>query len=216
MTTAIALATATAIETGQTMRTAIQTSFAAELSTLLLLVSTAASGQQPPVVETVSYDYAEVLRADPIYQRVIYSEPEQHCDDEAVYQRVEPRRRGNGAGAVLGAIIGGAVGNQIGSGSGRVAATVGGAVVGGAIGNRAGQHDRDRYEPVEEVRPGCRIVEVERESRELIGYEVEYRHKGEVYISRLKNDPGHRLQVRVAISPVDEPGYPDDRSLPGR
>lgn len=157
--------------------------------------------QQPPPAENVSYDFAEVLRADPIFQRVILREEEQRCDDEAVYERIESNG-GNRAGTVLGAIIGGVVGNQIGSGSGRVAATVGGAVVGGAIGNRSGEQ---QGRVVEEVRPGCRIVEVERESRELIGYEVEYRHKGDVYISRMNHDPGNRLQIRVAITPVDEP-----------
>lgn len=158
----------------------------------------------PPPAENVSYGYADVLRADPIYQRVIYREPEERCEDDVVYERVDSRAGGNTAGTVLGAIVGGAVGNQIGSGSGRVAATVGGAVVGGAVGNRAGGNRGGGYRG-EEVRPGCRIVEVERENRELVGYEVEYRHKGDVYISRLNHDPGQRLQVRVAVSPVNEP-----------
>lgn len=175
----------------------------------LLVLPAAVLAQQPaplgpPPAENVSYGYAEVLRADPIYQRVIYREPEERCEDDVVYERVEGRTGGNTAGTVLGAIIGGAVGNQIGSGSGRAAATVGGAVAGGVIGNRTGGNRGDVYRG-EEVRPGCRVVEVERESRELVGYEVEYRHKGDVYISRLNHDPGQRLQVRVAVSPVDEP-----------
>lgn len=153
----------------------------------------------PPPAENVSYTYADVLRADPIYRRVILREPEERCEDDVAYERVE--RRSNTGGTVLGAIIGGAVGNQIGSGSGRAAATVGGAVVGGAIGSRAGANTTH----TEVVRPGCRVVEVERESRELLGYDVEYRYKGEVYMARLNNDPGQRLRIRVAVSPVDEP-----------
>lgn len=167
------------------------------------------SAPLPPPAENVNYDYAEVLRADPIYQRVIYREPEQRCEDDVVYERVEGRR-GNTGGAVLGAIIGGAIGNQIGSGSGRAAATAGGAIAGATIGSRAGTGPQDGR-VVEAVRPGCRVVEVERESRELVGYEVEYRYKGEVYLSRLNHDPGSRLQVRVGITPVDEPALSETR-----
>ena len=172
---------------------------------LVLLLPAPLLAQQPPPAENVSYEFAEVLRAEPIYQRVILRETEERCGEEVVYERVGGRD-GNTGGAVLGAIVGGAVGNQIGSGSGRVIATVGGAAAGAAIGHRSGGGSG---EVVEEVRPGCQLVEVERESRELVGYEVEYRHKGEVFISRLNNDPGTRLQVRVAVTPIEEPVVPE-------
>jgi hypothetical protein len=32
---------------------------------------------------------------------------------------------------------------------------------------------------------------------------VEYRYRGEVYMSRLDYDPGERLRVRVSVTPVD-------------
>ena len=75
-----------------------------------------------------------------------------------------------------------------------------GAVAGGAIGNNIARNKAEA-----EAR-GCRIVEVEREERQVVGYDVEYMYKGEKYMSRLPYDPGNRLRIRVAVSP-DETGY---------
>lgn len=56
----------------------------------------------------------------------------------------------------------------------------------------------------------------------LVGYDVEYRYRGEVFVSRLNAYPGDRLRIRVAIAPIepdgggvdtpdpDEVGLPDD------
>jgi uncharacterized protein YcfJ len=41
------------------------------------------------------------------------------------------------------------------------------------------------------------------EQRRIAGYDVEYRYRGEVYVSRLNYDPGERLRVRVSVSPAD-------------
>ena len=49
----------------------------------------------------------------------------------------------------------------------------------------------------------CRVVDIEREDRRIAGYDVEYRYKGDVFVSRLDYDPGNKLRVRVAISPAD-------------
>ncbi|MFN7552919.1 MAG: glycine zipper 2TM domain-containing protein [Pseudomonadota bacterium] len=145
--------------------------------------------------ENVAFAYADVLRASPVYETFRSSEPREECYDE----RVE-RRGGDGTGgAVLGAIIGGALGNQVGKGDGRKAATMAGAVIGGTIG-----HDQatrgDRYAGVERR---CRIIDDVRDERRLVGYDVEYRYRGEVYMSRLDFDPGDKLRVRVSVSPAD-------------
>lgn len=174
------------------------------LSTLLPLAAAAQpapfASSAPPPVENVSYAYAQVLRVDPVYERVIFSRPEERCDDAVAYERVEG---GNStAGTVIGAVIGAAVGNQVGKGSGRRAATVAGAVAGGAVGRGVAQNQGGTTGEV--VRPGCRVVEVEREERRLAGYDVEYRYKGDVYMSRLDYDPGDRLRIRVAVAPADD------------
>ncbi|QSX78031.1 hypothetical protein [Agrilutibacter solisilvae] len=48
----------------------------------------------------------------------------------------------------------------------------------------------------------CRNVPVEREFRRPIAYDVDYVYKGAKYRSRLPEDPGNRLRVRIAVSPV--------------
>lgn len=144
----------------------------------------------PAVPENVSYGYAQVLRADEVVERVVTRTPEERCDD------VEYRSTGRTTGGtVIGALVGAALGNQVGKGDGRKAATVVGAVAGGAIGNNIA---RQREEA--EAR-GCRLVEVEREESQVVGYDVEYMYKGEKYMSRLPYDPGNRLRIRVSVTP---------------
>ncbi len=134
-----------------------------------------------PPGENVTWGYAQVLRAAPVYETQQVRVPEERCDGS----------RGVG-GTVAGAVVGGALGNQVGRGDGRKAATVAGAVLGGVIGrrvDRSGAH--------------CRTVEVEHEERRLVGYDVEYQYKGQAYMSRMATDPGNRLRVRVSVQPDD-------------
>lgn len=111
-------------------------------------------------------------------------------------------RRDNrvGGGAVLGAIVGGALGNQVGKGDGRKAATVAGALVGGAIGNNASRRD-DRYYSSVETR--CRTINERVSERRIVGYDVQYRYRGDVYMSQLDYDPGERMRVRVSVTPAE-------------
>lgn len=143
--------------------------------------------------ENVTYGYAQVLSATPAYEIVRTRSPEQRCDGQ-------PVRDGGDAtgGTVVGAIVGGALGNQAGKGDGRKAATVAGAVLGGVIGRNI---DRNNGSATGQR---CRTVEVEREERQVAGYDVEYMFKGEKYMSRLAYDPGNRLRVRVAVTPDDD------------
>lgn len=155
-------------------------------------------GPRRPVAESVSYGYADVLRVDPIYER-LRAPPREECYDEPVRYR-EPRGGDPTGGTVIGAIVGGVLGNQVGSGSGRRAATVAGAVIGGAVGNNVDRNNESgrTYEGVERH---CRPVDGGYEQRRIVGYDVEYRYRGEVYMSRLDYDPGDRLRVRVSVTP---------------
>ncbi|HSR64872.1 MAG TPA: hypothetical protein VLM17_04615 [Xanthomonadaceae bacterium] len=51
----------------------------------------------------------------------------------------------------------------------------------------------------------CRTVQVEREFRRPIAYDVDYIYKGMKYRSRLSEDPGNRLRVRVSVTPYIAP-----------
>jgi uncharacterized protein YcfJ len=48
----------------------------------------------------------------------------------------------------------------------------------------------------------CRTVSVEREFRRPIAYDVDYVYKGAKFRSRLPEDPGNRLRIRIAITPA--------------
>lgn len=140
--------------------------------------------------ENVTYGYAQVLRASPVYELVRVRTPEQHCDGRETRDGGDPT-----GGTVVGAVVGGALGNQVGKGDGRKASTVAGAVIGGAIGRRIDRNNGSAGGT------RCRTVEVMREERRLAGYDVEYQYKGEKYMSRLANDPGNRLRIRVSVIP---------------
>jgi uncharacterized protein YcfJ len=48
----------------------------------------------------------------------------------------------------------------------------------------------------------CRMVPVQREFRRPIAFDVDYMYKGMKYRSRLADDPGNRLRVRVSVTPA--------------
>ena len=57
----------------------------------------------------------------------------------------------------------------------------------------------------EEATPGrrtCRQVPVEREFRRPIAYDVVYTYRGAKYRSRLAEDPGHLLRIRISVMPA--------------
>lgn len=159
--------------------------------------------RQEPVLENVSYGYADVLRVDPVYRTLVVREPREECREEEVTYRERSGGDPTG-GTVIGAIIGGALGNRVGKGDGRKAATVAGAVIGGAIGHNVDRNNGSQPgREYQGTQQNCRVVDVETERREIAGYDVEYRYRGEMYMSRLNYDPGQRLRIRVAISPVE-------------
>ena len=48
----------------------------------------------------------------------------------------------------------------------------------------------------------CRNVPVEREFHRPIAYDVDYVYKGARYRSRLAEDPGNRLKIRIGVTPA--------------
>jgi uncharacterized protein YcfJ len=144
------------------------------------------------VTASVHYGWADVLRVNPVYAALQAEQHHEECVDQPVAVQ------GSGAGgAVLGAVVGGVLGHTIGKGDGRTAATVAGAVAGGAIGGAAAR--RRGYET---TATDCHDVATIDERRRLLGYDVEYRYRGEVYATRLAYDPGVRVRVRVDVTPM--------------
>ena len=145
---------------------------------------------------------AEVIRSVPQYETVRVEVPHQVCSERDV-----PRRRGeySATGPVLGAVVGGAIGIAVGHGktNKRVGAVVG-ALLGGAVGHDISRRGQDRDGDYDyESRRECRVdTEYEEEDR-LTGYEVTYRYAGETYTTFMDRDPGRRIRVRVAVTPID-------------
>jgi uncharacterized protein YcfJ len=142
------------------------------------------------------YAWADVLRVDPVYGVVQTATPTQQCYDQQVTQQTPSNK---GIGTVLGAVVGGVLGSTIGHGRGNTAATVGGAVVGGAVGNSVASGGQTYTSNQTVCQPGSQVSQ----QRQIIGYDVEYRYHGDVYMSRLSYDPGERLRIRVNVAPAD-------------
>jgi uncharacterized protein YcfJ len=62
--------------------------------------------------------------------------------------------------------------------------------------------DALRREEAQQIDGNCRAVPVEREFRRPIAYDVDYVYKGAKFRSRLPEDPGNRLRIRIAITPA--------------
>ncbi|MEM1090407.1 MAG: glycine zipper 2TM domain-containing protein [Pseudomonadota bacterium] len=158
------------------------------LAGLALLATTSASAQ-------IQRTQGQVISSTPIYESVQVPTQREVCWDE----QVRYRGRRSATPGLLGGIVGGAVGRQFGGGRGRDALTVVGAIVGASVANDV-QHNRHRdYRRVE---TRCRTAnEYYREER-ITGYRVEYEYNGQVYTTRLDNDPGPVIDLQVSVNPV--------------
>ena len=120
--------------------------------------------------ENVRIEYAQVLRAEPVYQTLHATSMVERCDATTPVQDSESQK--TGLARVLGAVRGALTPDP----------------------------------KVEEVAPSaggkCRLVPLEREFRRPVAYDVDYVHRGVKYRSRLPQDPGNRVQVRVSVTPV--------------
>ena len=54
-----------------------------------------------------------------------------------------------------------------------------------------------------EAQPDCEPTTVQRTYRTPIAYDVDYIYKGMKFRSRLANDPGNMLRVRVSVTPYE-------------
>jgi uncharacterized protein YcfJ len=163
------------------------TLLAAACLAVLPAAGLAQQAAQRSVIQTedVRYDHAQVIRARPVYQTLNATRMEERCRTPDGVVVVEP------AGAEKGRFE-------------RFVEAVRGVLTGDAASN----------EPrTVAARPanaaGCEMVQVERQFRRPIAYDVDYVYKGEKYRSRLPEDPGNLLRVRVSVTPVvgavDEP-----------
>jgi len=149
-----------------------------------------------------SYERAQVVDVEPLYETISHKVPMEQCYEERVAYQTASRRR-SATGPILGAIIGGAIGHAIGRDHHDEVGTVLGAVLGGSIGadianKRRYQNGEVRYR-TEEV---CRTSYEVREEERLVAYNVSYVFGGSTYTTRMHRDPGDSIRVRVRVSPA--------------
>ena len=123
------------------------------------------------LAENVRLDYAQVLRVEPVYQTLRASRTEMRCEEIPAPKPVPPPEEGRWTKIVDS--------------------------VKGVFGNESEQETKATQPP----KPSCRMVPVEREFRRPIAYDVDYVYKGIKYRSRLADDPGNRLRIRVSVMP---------------
>lgn len=135
------------------------------------------------------YDYARVTSATPIYETIEHRVPRQ-CR----HRTVRDDRRQSATPAILGAIIGAAIGNELGHNKSnkRVGAVAGG-ILGGSIGSDIAKGGHKGHH--------CNQYDVEYEER-VVGYDVDYRYRGNTYSTTTAQHPGKRIQLKLFFEPV--------------
>ena len=63
--------------------------------------------------------------------------------------------------------------------------------------------DDDKPKQAAPAAPRCRTVPVAKEFQRPIAYDVDYMYKGMKYRSRLAEDPGTRLRIRISVTPYE-------------
>lgn len=150
------------------------------------------------------YDFANVVRVEPLRRQVHVSEPVRECWQEAAQPSEGPFSYNHIGGTLIGSALGIAAGNQIGHGRGKDAARVAGALIGGAIGHNVSvDRKRQLYGTQSRTVERCDVRYRDRVEERADGYEVTYEYAGRQYVTRMPHDPGERLRVRVDVTPVE-------------
>ncbi len=171
----------------------------------------------PTAEESTHYGWADVLRVDPVYDEAQADAPQPCFEDvpppAPMPEPAQDHSDKRAGGTIVGAIVGGVIGSMFGHGDGRKATIAAGAVAGGMVGNNVASADDAREaEAVAASEMDNRPAPTERHcgeakdsngQRRIVGYDVEYRYRGEIYLARLAYDPGDRLRVRVSVTPAD-------------
>lgn len=166
-----------------------------------------------------AFDYAKVLDVTPVIETYEVNNPVEQCWDEKVAytyysdRAYNERRRSSNTGEIFGAILGAVVGNQVGNGRGKKVATAAGAILGGSIARdikndnrRSNNHHSDRY--ASQDRGGyktvqrCELRDSFTSQERVVGFDVAYRYRGNVFNTQMNQRPGDKIKVKVTVKPV--------------
>ena len=157
------------------------------------------------------YDYAKVVDVQPLIETYKVNQPVEQCWDERVQRnRYDDRgrysRSNSNTPSILGAIIGGAIGNRFGHGDGRKIATVAGAVLGSSIGRDVKNSKRNQnhhnaniaYDTVQR----CEFRDSYVTKEQVVGYDVTYKYRGNVFHTKMAQQPHDKIKVMITVNPV--------------
>ncbi|UKE72097.1 glycine zipper 2TM domain-containing protein [Xanthomonas graminis] len=163
-----------------------------------------------------TYEYARVVRADPILVQVRGPrETTERCYERPAGEYVDNGYRGDGyynggyrgsdggrsAATVVGGIAGALLGSRVGGGNGRFVGTAVGTMVGGLAGRSIYDSNSRSTVQTGSVRV-CEPVAYRSESYDRVdGYDVTYEYGGRYYHTRSAQRPGDRIRVRVDVLP---------------
>lgn len=136
------------------------------------------------VQENRQPQFADITGVEPLTRTV--ETPREVCENVTVQRQAPTRDPHRVVGTAAGAIVGGLLGNQVGGGSGKKIATVAGAV-GGGLAGREVQERVEAGQTVSTTERRCRTVTDTHQ--ETTGYDVSWRHEGEVHTTRLDSRP---------------------------
>jgi len=149
------------------------------------------------------YSTAKVINIDPIINTVEVTTPRRECWEEEITRPVYTHNHNNTGNVIFGGLVGGIVGNQFGRGRGKTAATVVGSIIGATIGNNTVQNNhRVTRSDRTDVEHHCRVTHTTHSEQTVEGYWVTYRYKGEIFTTRLDEEPGKHLKIRVHVTPI--------------
>ncbi|MFT3762935.1 MAG: hypothetical protein QM761_10110 [Pseudoxanthomonas sp.] len=138
--------------------------------------------EAPLQMENVRLDYAQVLNVEPVYETLRATRSEVVCEDapKPAKQAARTGQEEEGRWARMWGSVKGLFG---------------------------GDEKHEQAKPAAaEPAPRCRSVPSSREYQRPVAYDVDYMYKGMKYRSRLPEDPGNRLRIRISVAPY----------LPGR
>jgi len=167
----------------------------------MIIVAFAASAASPVVADagTANIAWADVIEAVPVTRIIRRPVETEVCWQEEVYREIPERR--SKVPQIVGAILGGIIGNQFGGGSGQELMTLAGATLGHAIAKDSQRraHPQKFYASLEDR---CGINTEWRESRTVLGWDVTYEYQGVTYLTRMADEPGDQIKIRVNVEPV--------------
>ncbi len=150
------------------------------------------------------FDYAKVVRAEPIYRQVRVSEPVRDCRQVPVYHTRSHSSK-SASGMLAGGLLGGIIGHQVGKGRDKRVATAVGTLIGAQIGHEAVNGHGDAGHRSREIvgyEKHCETHQEVRYEEVLDGYDVTYKYRGRHYNIVMPYDPGKRIKMRIQITPV--------------